>query len=276
MARTKIEYCDETINWYTGCQNSCSYCYARRMAHRLVHIPGTVYERVGIVTSHGPDDFGHPFAPAVHKDLWARHYNRLLRSRKPKRIFLGSMADLCFIGDAVTFGDDGEVLPRDHWWSSRRLQLSVAGWGIPLGAGLGHEFLVLTKRPDLLSTAVEWSSHVRLGVSVTGRFDARRIGELIRVRDNLERPWDGGPLLWASVEPLLDPGFEPECLCGLDWVAVGLQTGPGAPAAWTEEHKKLEDAVRRIVDWCRKNEVPVFVKGNVGPGNWPRQQPKER
>lgn len=278
MARTKIEYCDETINWYTGCRNGCSYCYARRMAHRLNHIPCTVYWRVGILTSSAPDDYGKPFEPAVHLDVRAREYNRLLKE-KPRRIFLGSMGDICFEGKAITYdcGPDGiELQPRDEWWDSERLQNDVACIcaALKYSPKGGHEFLVLTKRPDLLASSAPWSNNVRLGVSVTGNADAHRVPELIAASGGFKAAWDeDGPLLWASVEPLLDPDFDPSCLEGLGWVAVGLQTGPGAPAKWTEQRKKLEDAAKRVAGWCKEHGVAVFVKGNVGWKWCPQQHP---
>jgi protein gp37 len=275
MARTKIDYCDETLNWYTGCRRGCPYCYARRMAHRLNHVPCTVYWRVGILTSTASDDDGDPFAPAVHLDVRAREYNRLLKG-KPRRIFLGSMGDICFEGRAITYdtGPDGiKLMPRDEWWDSEKLQIDVSNWCSILAAR-GHEFLVLTKRPDLLVTSANWPTGARIGVSVTGMADRHRLAELVRMRGLLGWPNDpDGPALWASVEPLVDPDFDPFCLSRLDWVVVGLQTGPGAPAKWTEERKKLEDAARRIARWCKANGVKVFVKGNVGWKDGPQQHP---
>jgi protein gp37 len=32
---SKIDWCDETINVFTGCHGNCSWCYARRMAARV-------------------------------------------------------------------------------------------------------------------------------------------------------------------------------------------------------------------------------------------------
>ena len=53
----------------------------------------------------------------------------------------------------------------------------------------------------------------------------------------------------------------PATVCGLDWVIVGGQTGPGAVApepAW----------VQSIIDQCREASVPVFLKDNL---QWPER-----
>jgi DNA repair photolyase len=34
MNKTKIEWCDATINPVVGCLHNCPYCYARRQARR--------------------------------------------------------------------------------------------------------------------------------------------------------------------------------------------------------------------------------------------------
>lgn len=35
MNRSKIEYCDHTLNIITGCRYKCEYCYARQMSRRF-------------------------------------------------------------------------------------------------------------------------------------------------------------------------------------------------------------------------------------------------
>jgi len=45
---TKIEYCDATLNFITGCSFGCSYCYARPIANRFKPQPGeTLYWEYG-------------------------------------------------------------------------------------------------------------------------------------------------------------------------------------------------------------------------------------
>jgi protein gp37 len=264
---TKIDWCDETINPFTGCRHGCSFCYARRMAHRLGSVPGTVYERVKAVT-------GDPFAPAIHLDASHRAFAKLRRARKPRRVFVGSMGDMCFEGEALAFGLDGTSVQL-HGWTTADTQAHIARRASEQPR---HAFLLLTKRPDLLSAGIPWSSNVHLGVSVTGNADEHRLVDLHRwyghADANTEWNEHRPGVLWASVEPLLDPEFDPEILTGLDWVVIGAQTGPGAPDAWPV----VTEAACRIAAWCARNNVPCFVKDNLRkawPGHpWPRELPE--
>jgi hypothetical protein len=246
------------------------------MAKRLAHIPGTTYERVAFLTSSSPYAVGDPFVPAVHLDVRYREYNRLLRIKRPIRVFLGSMGDIANRGllsaKMATFGENGDLLPREQWWTGEQLQNDVAMWCASLGPH-GRKFLVLTKEPGYLLLETKWPGNVFLGVSVTGNDDAWRVERLL-ARDRATWAWGSKIRLWASVEPLVDPNFDPDCLAGLDWVVVGLRTGAGAPDGWP-----MIEAAKRIVSWCARKGVPCFVKENVtrwklGPGEawtWPRE-----
>jgi protein gp37 len=145
---------------------------------------------------------------------------------------------------------------------------------------MGHTILLLTKRPDLLDVNVVWPSNVHLGVSVTSNADAGRIATLLeKGRAMREQVGASGPgVLWASVEPLLDPNFDALNLVGLDWVVVGAQTGVDAAKPGSQEANFRVRAAAWIVEWCRANKVPCFVKDNLcrqagGRGAWPREFP---
>ncbi|MDD5542825.1 MAG: DUF5131 family protein [Acidobacteriia bacterium] len=287
---SKIDWTDETVNFATGCKGPtgtpCHFCYARRMAKRLGGIKGSVYARTKAAC-------GDEFAPAFHNDVYEREKERLTTYRhggmhagytvRPRRVFLSSMGDICFEGTAPEM----PYLEENWTVTSKEVQNRTAKWCERVGAA-GHTCLILTKRPDLLDLNVRWPSNVHLGVSVTSNEDAGRISELLdRVRVMREQGYPsvlgghrGPSVLWASVEPLLDD-LDPESLRGLGWVVVGLQTGPGAPQAWEEKRKKLEDAVVKIVEWCRGNGIPCFVKDSIAKsvrcqgGEWPREYPKK-
>lgn len=72
MKKTKIEWCDCTINPVVGCKNGCPYCYARRINDRFHIIP----------------KWDEPqFFPDRLKAF---------ESKKPKSIFMDSMSDIEF------------------------------------------------------------------------------------------------------------------------------------------------------------------------------------
>lgn len=306
---SKIDWLDggDTVNFFTGCNGPggtpCDFCYARRMATRLSGIKGTVYERVKYATGTADsgtgilDSYGDPFSPAFHRDVYEREQERLTRYRRggkrpgytarPRRIFVGSMGDMCFEGLARCFDSDEKKMVCPSHMYTDGVQRETAKWSERVGAA-GHTILLLTKRPDLLDLNVRWPANVHLGVSVTSDADAGRIKQLLTWREfnTVVGPsclgGRRGPfVLWASVEPLLG-NLDPECLRGLGWVVCGLQSGPGAPkmeprmGAGTKRWV-LDKAVKRIIEWCRSNAVPVFVKSSVPKalgGEWPTEYPE--
>lgn len=70
MKKTKIDWCDCTINPVVGCKNGCKYCYAERMNRRF----------------HWVQDWKSPtFFPERLKQL---------ESKTPQSIFIDSMSDI--------------------------------------------------------------------------------------------------------------------------------------------------------------------------------------
>lgn len=70
MKKTKIEWCDSTLNPVVGCTFGCSYCYAKKLNDRFKFI----------------EDWNRPqFFPERLKQL---------DSKKPKNIFMNSMSDI--------------------------------------------------------------------------------------------------------------------------------------------------------------------------------------
>lgn len=69
MKKTKIDWCDCTINPVVGCKNGCKYCYAKKINDRF----------------HFVKDWNEPeFFPERLEQL---------KSKKPKSIFMDSMSD---------------------------------------------------------------------------------------------------------------------------------------------------------------------------------------
>jgi protein gp37 len=243
------------------------------MARRLSSIPGTVYERV--LNASGIDE--DPFEPAFHWDVYQRALDKLKAAKRPRRIFAGSMGEMCFEGKAMCFNGDSNVL--NGTMPTLGIQAATADFCRQI-EDFDHTVLLLTKRPDFLEH-VGWPGNVHLGVSVTGNNDAHRIETLRRFSNEHMGP----SVIWASVEPLLDVDFDPTFLTGLDWVVIGFQTGTrydhvanGDSLSRMIRRSELEYAVERTVEWCKRQRIPVFCKGSVSksyPNHpWPREYPK--
>ena len=232
---SKIEWCDITLNWFTGCENGCPYCYARRFATRLAGKRGTVYHRL-------KEEKGRsPFTPAVHLDKLDESLEKLKRARTPRRVFLGSMSDLAHDGDWIATGAVGWVQ-----YSAKALQGLVHKFVSELEQ---HTFLMLTKRPEDLRVGT-WPQNVHLGVSATNDREAEE-----RL-DSLH--WADCGVRWISLEPLVEANFDPEKLKLAEWVVIGAMTGSlassfacPAETAW------------QICLWCLDHDVPCFVKDNL-------------
>jgi len=243
---TKIDWCDDSINPFTGCTNGCKYCYARRMARRFAGKKGTVYSRLKKLKLD-------PFTPTLDWDKLNALKVKLLNARKRKRIFLGSMSD---IGEMASW----EALGESHYYglNTVALQNEIHKFCLNLPR---QTFLMLTKRPENMYLDT-WPGNVHLGVSVTDTASAKKLVPVLRKLNVAIR--------WASVEPLLDDDFDPETLKGLDWVVIGAQSGSGAPVP-------LDNIAWRIRLWCLDNNVPCFVKHNMQKANpsypWPTEMP---
>jgi len=148
-----------------------------------------------------------------------------LRWRRPMVIFVNSMSDLFHRNVPLDcIQRVFEVMRRAHW----------------------HRFQVLTKRADRLTEVageLDWAPNVWMGVTVESSAYRPRIDRLREVP---------AAVRFLSLEPLLGPldGLD---LCGIDWVIVGGESGPGARPmnpAW----------VLSVRDQCTAAGVPFFFK----------------
>ena len=209
-----IEWTDETWNPVTGCTRvspGCDHCYMYALYPRLraMGVPG--YDAT-------PDTI------------------RLLRERleiplswkKPRRVFVNSMADLFhpkvpfdFVTDVF---DVMQEASSDH----------------------GHIFQILTKRPgravawwdryaDRFSEG--WPPNVWMGTSVESAKYTPRLTVLERLQ---------APIRFVSAEPLLERVDLTSWLERgmLQWVIVGGESGPGARPMDLEWVRELRDQTR--------------------------------
>jgi len=248
----KIEWCDVTWNPFTGCLHGCKYCYARKFSRRLAGISGTIYYEL---KKMGLD----PFTPVLDFDKLSRMWQVLKDARKPKRIFLGSMADIA--GDwKWRFAVDGEI--TEPVCASHDVQEIIKG----VCEGLDrHAFLILTKNPRNLIS--EWPDNVHMGISLP-----EQDGSSVKLSCLMNEIKAG--VRWTRVEPLLDADMD--LFHSLDnnlipeWVVIGGLSGK-------KPQDRIVKTAKRIVNECRNRGVPCFVKKNMRRGdgrfNWPMELP---
>lgn len=260
MSKTKIEWCDETVNPIIGCSHSgspgCDHCYAQRMAHRLGENPSTPQYQ-GLTDSDGKwtGKIVYNFDPKAN---FPKHKMFKIPGRG-KRIFVGSMTDLFH-----------ENCPSEYV-DAVMMAVAMQPW---------HTFILLTKRPLRM---LEYFSDTRSLKKAIGLDIWDAVGGDSDELLPLENLWLGVtvcnqeeanakiPLLleipaarhFVSIEPMLGPVSMDEFIgddrhTTLDWVIVGGETGPGARPmhpAW----------VRSIRDQCQDADVLFFFKSW---GNW--------
>ena len=252
-SKTKIDWCDSTWNPVTGCLHGCEYCYARRIAERFgareIYDPECQCQRHlidrGMLKGTGkPLELDYPweqknrdgsitnaaypfgFEPTFHR----YKLDEPLRWKKPRNIFVCSMADL--------FGD---WVP-DKWIE----QVFEACEAAPQ-----HRYMFLTKKPKryvelYAKNILPIGKGYWYGTTVTSP----------------EQPFfyshvpDDNPHTFVSIEPIMGSfGKIKDCP---DWVIVGAETG----------NRKGKVAPRKewidgIAAECKRRRVPIFMKESL-------------
>ena len=251
---TSIEWTETTWNPTTGCDRispGCDHCYALTLAKRLKAMGQAKYQTDGDPRTSGPG-----FGVAMHEDVLLEP----LRWRKPRVVFVDSMADLLHAKVPVDF--------LAQVWAVMALTPQ-------------HTYQVLTKRPEryrhVLDGPCRCGGGHRTGVDFR-RLVADHARRLARGREvDLVADWPLGnvwlgtyienddyvgradalraapaAVRFLSLEPLLGP-LPSLDLAGIDWVIVGGESGPG--------FRPLDlEWVREIRDRCVERNVALFLK----------------
>lgn len=233
---TKIEWCDHSWNFWTGCEPvspACAHCYAASWAKRA----GRVFAERRLTTE---SNRRLPMKWQCEAKAFADQHGRR------QRVFVNSLADWA----------DNQV--PDEW----RISLFEA-----IATAPDVDFLLLTKRignaarmlPVMDSTKPgyrPWNRkwpwpNVWIGATVANQEEANRdLPKLLRIAARVR---------FLSCEPQLGPidlreaHFNRERLPRVDWVIVGGESGSKA-RPFVLGHAK--DIVRQ----CREAGVAVFMK----------------
>ena len=251
MNKTKIDWCDSTWNPVTGCLHGCEYCYARNIAERFRPFDLPHITEDGVLK--GINDLNRPiiteckdgkericaypygFEPTLHRYKLNEYANKSGRN-----IFVCSMADL--------FGD---WIP-DFWLD----EVFDACRKAPQ-----HNYLFLTKNPRRyvqLSNAgkLPLKDNMWYGTSITDKSNTENAKEMFDTGFHFKK--------FLSIEPILCDIAQEDFWYAIDdiadWIIVGAETGRRKDRV-VPERKWIED----IVNECRKNRKPVFMKSSLAP-----------
>jgi protein gp37 len=237
--KTKIQWCDSTVNPTMGCDGCELWGAQRRSCYA-----GTLHARFGGVSPGYAPTFEQVTLFSGRTSEAAR-WSDLTGKKRPDKPWLDGMPRLIFVSDmsdslsrSVTFEflRDEIVKVASEWSGSR------------------HQWLWLTKRARRMASfstwlndqGVHWPPNLWAGTSITNRRSTVRIPSLLQVGDS-------ATIRFLSAEPQIEPIDLRPWLSGLAWVIQGGESGHGArhfDLAWL-------DAVRHQ---CRGAEVPLFVK----------------
>lgn len=287
MSKTRIEWCDHTMNPVVGCtpcSEGCRNCYAARMAYRFSFHPNQkISERyAGLATADGWTgkiwfDYDCLSGPKTA-------YPEKKTTRKSRgRVFVGSMCDL-FNKEAYPVIKDGDAY--------RFVLVNLFNYFVK---NPQDTFMLLTKRPENMLVAFntmlkDWHGligyrgdipwplpNLWLGVTVCNQTEAdAKIPVLLQTPAAAKRFVSIEPMLGAvdlftltgeyhDVIPNNRRVFH-RLIDGLDWVISGFETGhnarPGHP-----------DWLRSLRDRCADAGVPYLHKSN---GEWREAASSER
>ena len=238
-SKTKIQWCDSTVNPTMGCDGCEIWGALRKTCYA-----GTLHVRFGGVTPGYAPRFEEVtlFPGRVAEACgWAglagkRRIDKPWLDDLPRLIFVSDMSDS--LSAAVPF----EFL-RDE------IVLNVLG-----ERGRRHRWLWLTKRPDrmaqfsgwLVGEGIAWPENLWAGTSITSQATTSRIRHLVRVGDDRT-------VRFLSVEPQVEAIDLSRWLPRIGWVIQGGESGRSARAfdlAWAES----------MIEECGRLGVPYFLK----------------
>lgn len=256
--RSKIDWCDSTWNPVSGCAHStvgCDSCYACTMANRM----GGKGQHFEGLAEGGRWTGKVNFYPHMLLKPW--------KWFKPRQIFVCSMGDLFYEGVSVEQID--RVFGVIAACSANEVR--------------GHNFLILTKRPERLREY--FGQHRVVNRWMDCAFDLIKDEESFLFRDvkfefPLNNVWIGTstenqehfdkrvpeimktPAVkkFVSIEPMLGPI---RIFHGVDWVIAGGESSPSARPCHPEW-------VRGLRDQCLALRIPFMFKqwGEWKPVSW--------
>lgn len=253
MSKSKIDWTDEVWNCITGCDRispGCKNCYALRMAARLKLMGNPRYQVDGDPKLSGPG-----FGLTLHHDL----IEAPLRWKRPRKVFVNSMSDMFHVDVPGPFIAEMFAVMAACDFMDR-----------------GHEFQILTKRPDRMAAIVGAPTFRTMVALAAMKYcdEGERVHDYVvnaKAAWPLSNVWLGtsiehdryvgradylrstpAAVRFISAEPLIGP-LPSLDLSDIDWLIVGGESQHGArrmDPLWVED----------LRDRCEVADVPLFVK----------------
>lgn len=248
--KTKIQWCDSTVNPTMGC-DGCEIWGAQRKTCYA----GTLHLRFGGVSPGYAAKFEEvALFPGRMRE--AAEWPGLAGKRRPGKPWLDGLPRIIFVSD---MSDSlSATVPFEF------LREEVVE-NVSSEAGLRHRWLWLSKRPEqmskfsryLASDGFEWPENLWAGTSITSQATTTRIRHLLDVGDDRT-------VRFLSIEPQVEAIDLRHWLPEVDWVIQGGESGRNArrfDVAWASS----------LIEDCRSLGVPYFLKqlGShvLGPGS---------
>jgi len=147
---------------------------------------------------------------------------------KPQRIFVGSMSEI-------------------YYWDEVWIEMVIE----KVKQYPQHTFQFLTRHPEVYCS---WSfpENCWLGVTLTKSIDIWEYGDKWDFLSCIPR------IKYISIEPILEEFTAIEFIKNFDWVIIGAETG--------NRKGKVDpnlEWVYKILTYCDKNNIPVYVKDSI-------------
>lgn len=220
--KTKIEWCDYTVNCFWGCDQGCPYCAARRIARRFGRYLG---EKRGY-----PPEISARMA-AFQPVFLPDQLDFIARVQAPSRFFISEMGDWCGLNVPEVWSETALTVMRRY---------------------PQHTFITSTKQPANL-LKFDFPVNCWVGVGVTDRAMAE---QAIAIFKNVR-----ARVKYLMCEPLLGRLGDLD-LEGVSLIIIGSQTQPYRPpeVAWVEEIAAAADRVGAAV-FIKNNLQSLLTPG---------------
>ena len=237
--KTKIQWCDSTVNPTMGCDGCEIWGTQRKTCYA-----GVLHTRFGGVTpGYAPSFEDVTLFPGRMAE--AARWPNLTGKERGEKPWLDGMSRTIFVSDMSDSLSGG--VPFDYL----RDEILKTVTSEP---GQRHHWLWLTKRPDrmaklsawLEAEGIEWPDNLWAGTSITAQVTTSRIKHLLKVGDEQT-------IRFVSVEPQVESIDLRRWLPSLDWVIQGGESGRKA------RHFDLLWA-RSLFEQCSSEGVPYFLK----------------